>query len=461
MIDFDSVLLTSVVLAFALLVLSCFTWLGSRRQIAGPGYWFAGFSLIAAGIGLYALGDRAPGFVSIVLANGLVIAGVMLKTLGFVRFLGAEPKGLSFALAGVLATSTAAVFIADALADALAGALDAVGIATGLAYACYGIVTAYFLVFRAPRELRAETRFAASLFVAYAGIYAFRIVFTLRSLTDARWAATVDTVDVFVLVAAITLLACIAIIEMQLMHSSLRFSLRRASEAMAVANQSLTEEILRRTVAENQLLAINRELSSTQKEIMITLSEVVEFRSKETALHVARVGEYARSLCKARGLAPDEAELIADAAPMHDIGKISISDDILNKPAPLTGEEMAAMRAHTLVGFNLLDKSERPLIKMAALIALEHHEYWNGSGYPYGKRGEEISFAGRVVCLCDVFDALSSFRPYKDAWELPRILEYIRAERGGMFDPELVDSLFLRLDEFISITESLRDEASS
>jgi response regulator RpfG family c-di-GMP phosphodiesterase len=143
---------------------------------------------------------------------------------------------------------------------------------------------------------------------------------------------------------------------------------------------------------------------------------------------------------------------------MHDIGKISVSDDILNKPSGLSDKEMTIMREHTLVGYNLLNKSDRPLIKMAALIALEHHEYWNGSGYPKGIAGEAISFAGRVVCLCDVFDALSSLRPYKEAWELPRILDYLRAERGQMFDPELVDALFFHLDEFLAIAKSLKDE---
>ena len=95
---------------------------------------------------------------------------------------------------------------------------------------------------------------------------------------------------------------------------------------------------------------------------------------------------------------------------------------------------------------------------MAALIALEHHEYWDGSGYPYGKAGEGISLAGRVVCLCDVFDALSSYRPYKDAWELPKILEYLRLERGRMFEPALVDALFEHLDEFLAIAKALKDD---
>ena len=190
---------------------------------------------------------------------------------------------------------------------------------------------------------------------------------------------------------------------------------------------------------------------------MITLSEVVEFRSRETALHVARVAEYTRALCAVHNLSDEDTQLIGDASPMHDIGKIAVPDNVLNKPSGLDPEEMNLIQSHTKVGYHLLNKSERPLIRMAALIAFEHHERWNGEGYPCGKKGKEISLAGRIVCLCDVFDALSVARPYKQAWELPRILDYLKEQRGQMFDPSLVDDFFLNLDIFRKISERLKD----
>jgi response regulator RpfG family c-di-GMP phosphodiesterase len=276
-------------------------------------------------------------------------------------------------------------------------------------------------------------------------------------VNEHNWLQTGDTFESYVMIAVIVLLGGIAVGELLLLQGRQELSLEETAARLGRSNELLQAEVERRTRAENELMAINRELGSTQKEIMITLSEVVEFRSKETALHVARVGEYARALCLAAAQSESEAALIADAAPMHDIGKISIPDDVLNKPSGLDAIELAMIRNHTTVGFRLLDKSERPLIKMAALIAHEHHEQWDGNGYPEGKKGETISFAGRVVCLCDVYDALAVARPYKAPWELPKILEYLRSQRGLMFDPTLVDAFFLHLDEFLKISERLKD----
>jgi response regulator RpfG family c-di-GMP phosphodiesterase len=454
MIELWSVLIASGVLSIAFILLSIFTWLNARGQIAGPGTWLLGFSFLALGIILVALRGQISDFISIFIANVIILLGVMLKAMGFLRFLNAGSKAIHALLYFILLTAALLLYIFLELAPSLRARM----IVTSVADVIFGIITAYYLFCKAPAELRSYARVAAVFFAIYASIYLYRIINALRWTAGESWLRSGDATEAVIMLAVTTLLAGIAVTEMQLLHGRLRADLKRASEEMAKANRELMEEVRRRTVAETQLLAVNSELSSTQKEIMVTLSEVVEFRSKETARHVARVGEYARVLCAARGKSHDEIQLIADAAPMHDIGKISVSDDILNKPSGLSDQEMTIMREHTLVGYNLLNKSDRPLIKMASLIALEHHEYWNGSGYPKGIAGEAISFAGRVVCLCDVFDALSSLRPYKEAWELPRILDYLRAERGQMFDPELVDALFFHLEEFLAIAKSLKDE---
>jgi len=199
-------------------------------------------------------------------------------------------------------------------------------------------------------------------------------------------------------------------------------------------------------------------MAKTQKEILWTLSEVVESRSRETAYHVIRVGEYARILSKAYGLSAEEVDIITAAAPMHDVGKIAIPDSILSKPGLLTDDEREVMKRHTVIGKEILGTSTRPLLRAAAIIALEHHERWDGKGYPLGKVAADISLSGRIVSLCDVFDALFTKRVYKDAWPLEKVLALFKEESGGAFEPRLVDILFEHIDDFIDVTKRFKDE---
>ncbi len=434
--------------------MSSLTWLSSRGRIDGTGDWFIGFSLIALGIGTLGLGNAGGSTLAIVGGNWLVVAGVAVKAVGFARFLGAEP-GPPRKAYGATALIALPLLIVTHLAypdgDAFMGV-------TSTAYLCFGLGTLYYLVTYRMPELGVEIGAAVAIFVAYSGLYALRLTRVIYETASGRVIPPDDAMEAGILIAVTTLLACIAVVEMQLMQASLRDSLRRAGDDMAAANRALTEEIVRRTMAESRLLSTNEELASTQREILVTLSEIVEFRSKETALHVARVGEYSRLLGLKAGLSDGEARLLGDAAPMHDIGKISIADDILNKPGSLSADESAAMRSHTVVGHSLLYKSQRPLLRMAAGIALEHHEYWDGSGYPYGKRGAETSLSGRIVCLCDVFDALLSPRPYKQPWDIDRVLSFIAAEKGKMFDPALAETFLANAQSFVAIAESMRDE---
>jgi hypothetical protein len=196
-----------------------------------------------------------------------------------------------------------------------------------------------------------------------------------------------------------------------------------------------------------------QEIEETQREIIFTMGEIGESRSKETANHVKRVAEYSYILALGLGLSQEEADLLKMASPMHDIGKVAIPDSILHKPGPLTDDEFELMKTHTEIGYNLLKNSKRRILKTAAIVAVQHHEKWNGKGYPHGLKGEEIHLYGRITAIADVFDALGSDRVYKKAWELERILELFRQERGQHFDPDVVDAFFANLPAILNVRE--------
>ncbi|ASS75513.1 hypothetical protein CIG75_11320 [Tumebacillus algifaecis] len=210
---------------------------------------------------------------------------------------------------------------------------------------------------------------------------------------------------------------------------------------------------------ESAMLA--QEIEEAQKEIIFTMGEVGESRSKETGNHVKRVAEYSKILALHYGLSEEEAELIKTASPMHDIGKVAIPDSILNKPGKLTADEYELMKTHTTIGYHLLKNSKGRILNAAATIAIEHHEKWNGTGYPKGLQEEQIHLYGRITAIADVFDALASDRPYKKAWELDRILGLFRQERGEHFDPQLVDVFFESLDEILEVREKYGDHFNS
>ncbi len=203
--------------------------------------------------------------------------------------------------------------------------------------------------------------------------------------------------------------------------------------------------------------ALNHEIEETQKEVVLTMGAIGESRSKETGNHVKRVAGYSKVLALAHGMDEAEAEMLKQASPMHDIGKIAIPDAILNKPGKLTEDEYIIMEQHTQLGYDMLKYSKRPLLLTAATVAYEHHEKYDGTGYPQGLNGEDIHIYGRITAIADVFDALGSDRVYKKAWEDERIFDLFRSERGKHFDPNLVDLFFNNVEEIISVRESYRD----
>lgn len=202
---------------------------------------------------------------------------------------------------------------------------------------------------------------------------------------------------------------------------------------------------------------LNREIVVTQAEVIETMAVIAEGRSGETGRHVARVAAYSRLLALAWGVPEEEAELLRQASPMHDIGKVAIPDSILNKKGPLTADEFEVMKTHTILGHSMFAHSERPLLRVAAVVALEHHERYDGGGYPRGLRGDGISRYGRITAVADVFDALGSARVYKPAWEDERIFAHFAEQRGRHFDPELVDLLSLNRAELVRLRTELRD----
>ncbi|WP_417792934.1 DUF3369 domain-containing protein [Terasakiella pusilla] len=204
-------------------------------------------------------------------------------------------------------------------------------------------------------------------------------------------------------------------------------------------------------------LQLKNEIEETQRELVYRLGEAVETRSKETGNHVKRVAEISRLLALKTGLTEHEAEMLKLASPMHDVGKIGIPDAILNKPGKLDADEWIIMQSHAELGYEMLASSEREILQLGGRISLEHHEKWDGSGYPRGKKGGDISIQGRITAIADVYDALASDRCYKKAWPLDKVQSFFKDQSGIHFDPDLVRLLFDHLDEVNAIRDRYCD----
>jgi putative two-component system response regulator len=193
------------------------------------------------------------------------------------------------------------------------------------------------------------------------------------------------------------------------------------------------------------------DLHEREREVIWRLSMAAEHRDRDTAYHVVRVAEYAGVVAEGLGLDADMVRQIRYAAPMHDVGKVGIPDAVLLKPGQLEPDEIDRMKAHTIIGGRILAESSSPLIRLAAEIALTHHERFDGRGYPYGRAGSDIPLCGRIVAVADVFDALTSERPYKRAWTTADAFAHIEAERGRQFDPACVDAFLAGADAVLGI----------
>ncbi|QPJ64781.1 MAG: response regulator [Candidatus Nitrohelix vancouverensis] len=212
-------------------------------------------------------------------------------------------------------------------------------------------------------------------------------------------------------------------------------------------NESLESKVRERT----------EELNATRIEIIRKLGRAAEYRDNETGMHVVRMSHFSASLAKHMGFDEAHCELILNASPMHDIGKIGIPDGILLHPGKLESEKWEKMKTHTEIGGLILDGSQHELLQLAQKIALSHHEKWDGSGYPEGLKGEDIPIEVRIISICDVFDALTSERPYKKAWPVEEALDFIKGQRELHFDPEVVDRFLEVMPEILEIKDKFRD----
>lgn len=220
--------------------------------------------------------------------------------------------------------------------------------------------------------------------------------------------------------------------------------------AVDYITKPVSPAIVRARVKTHLSLVRTEELERTRLQIIQTLGKAAEYKDNETGMHVVRMSYFARELALAAGYPEAFADMLLNAAPMHDIGKIGIPDAVLRKPGKLDAEEWAVMRTHAEIGAQILEGSQGELLQMAARIARCHHEKWNGGGYPDGLAGEAIPLEARIVAIADVFDALTSVRPYKNAWPFEAAMQLIREESGQHFDPVLVE-------HFLSLSEKIKD----
>ncbi|MEZ9236909.1 MULTISPECIES: HD-GYP domain-containing protein [Shewanella] len=214
---------------------------------------------------------------------------------------------------------------------------------------------------------------------------------------------------------------------------------------------------------QNRMLAIKvqqktAEIAQNQLDVIRKLGRAAEYKDNETGMHVIRMSYYTHILALAAGINEADAEVLMHAAPMHDVGKIGVSDAILKKPGKLTAEEFDEMKHHCVIGAEILGDNDSPLLKIAQEVALTHHEKWDGTGYPNGLKGEEIPLYGRIVAVADVFDALTSERPYKKPWSVEEAVALLEREAGSHFEPKLVQLFVDNIEQIVEIKAKFRDE---
>ena len=244
------------------------------------------------------------------------------------------------------------------------------------------------------------------------------------------------------------------------------FTTKRGTENLLYVSQdqyltpmqhSLLEFFANNIAVAHENLKLRDVIKESQKELSYVIGEAVEMRSKETGSHVKRVAHISGMLAKYYGLSDYDTEMIKLASPLHDVGKVGISDAILNKPGQHDEDEWAIMQTHAEIGFDMLKKSDNPILKMGAIIAHQHHEKWDGTGYPKQLSGLQIHIAGRITAVADVFDALGSNRCYKQAWAIEEIVQFMREQSGRQFEPKLIDILLDKIEEFTAIRDAYPD----
>lgn len=226
---------------------------------------------------------------------------------------------------------------------------------------------------------------------------------------------------------------------------------KQKREELQISERQLEKyaDDLNKTILE--LKASHREIQEAYIDTIHRLALAAEYKDEDTGNHIVRMSRYCALIAEKLGLPAGEVQNIRYAAPMHDVGKIGIPDNILLKPGKLTEEEFEIIKTHSTIGAKILANSKAEILKVAERIALSHHEKWNGKGYPQGLSGDNIPLAGRIVGLADVFDAITSKRPYKDSYPVEMAIDIIKEERGAHFDPDVVDVFLENIDEVLKI----------
>jgi putative two-component system response regulator len=223
--------------------------------------------------------------------------------------------------------------------------------------------------------------------------------------------------------------------------------------AVDYITKPVSPPIVRARVRTHLSLVHTDELKQTRLEIVQRLGLAAEYKDNETGLHVIRMSHYSRILGRAAGMSEAEADDLLHAAPMHDVGKIGIPDSILRKPGALDPDEWKVMQSHATIGGDIIGRHAQGMLAMAHAVAMTHHEKWDGSGYPNGLAGEQIPLVGRIVAIADVFDALTSARPYKPEWPLEKAVEYLEQQRGKHFDAQLVDLFLAQMPALLEVKQ--------
>ena len=228
--------------------------------------------------------------------------------------------------------------------------------------------------------------------------------------------------------------------------------------AVDYITKPISPAIVRARVKTHLSLVQAEQLKQAHVDLVHRLGRAAEYKDTDTGEHIARMSQYSKLLALEFGMGEQQAELLRQAAPMHDVGKIGIPDAILLKPGRLTPDEFDHMKQHAAIGAQILANSSSALLQLAHKLAIEHHEKWDGSGYPNGLKGEQISVEGRIVAIADVFDALTSKRPYKEAWGVEEALEHMQAQAGKHFDPHLINLFVNKLDAIIAIKNTYQEQ---
>lgn len=232
-------------------------------------------------------------------------------------------------------------------------------------------------------------------------------------------------------------------------------ALHQSRKKLADKAAWLKEEIEKATA---EIAVQNREIAARERETIFCLAKAAEYRDPETGAHILRMAHYSKHIARYMGLSEEKLELLLEAAPMHDVGKVGTPDMILLKPGKLTEAEFSIMKQHAVIGYEILNTSNSHILKEAANIALNHHEKFDGTGYPSKKKGDDIPLFARIVAVADVFDALTSERPYKKAWSMEQASQFLRDNSGSHFDPTCVEAFFAEFDEVLEIKNKFLDE---